>query len=87
GLPSVIVMPADAPAIKIENTRALGAEVVLYDRATEDRDEIGARLARERGLSLVKPFDMAEVIAGQGTSGLEIAEQAAEAGIDRAQVL
>ncbi|WP_370207167.1 threonine ammonia-lyase [Pararhodobacter marinus] len=87
GLPSVIVMPADAPAIKIENTRALGAEVVPYDRATEDRDEIGARLARERGLSLVKPFDMAEVIAGQGTSGLEIAEQAAEAGIDRAQVL
>ena len=81
GIPAVIVMPADAPAIKIANTRALGAEVVLYDRATEDRDAIGARLAADRGLTLIKPFDMAEVIAGQGTTGLEIAEQAAEAGI------
>lgn len=86
GLPAVIVMPADAPAIKIANTRALGAEVVEYDRATEDRDALGARLAAERGLALVKPFDMAEVIAGQGTVGLEIAEQAAEAGITAAEV-
>lgn len=87
GIPAVIVMPADAPRIKIDNTRALGAEVVLYDRATEDRDALGARLAAERGLTLIKPFDLAEVIAGQGTTGLEIAEQAAEAGVDTAEVL
>lgn len=87
GIPAVIVMPSDAPAIKIDNTRAYGAEVVLYDRAAEDRDALGQRLAAERGLTLIKPFDMAEVIAGQGTTGLEIAEQAAEAGISRADVL
>lgn len=87
GIASVIIMPADAPAVKIDNTRALGAEVVLYDRATEDRDEIGAWLSQERGLTLIKPFDMAEVIAGQGTTGLEIAEQAAELGVTEAEVL
>jgi threonine dehydratase len=87
GVPSVIVMPADAPKLKIDNTRALGAEVVLYDRASEDRDEIGERLARERGLTLVRPFDEPEVIAGQGTIGLEIAAQAGAMGIDRAEVL
>lgn len=86
GIPAVIVMPADAPAIKIANTRALGAEVVAYDRATADRDALGARIAAERGLTLIKPYDMAEVIAGQGTTGLEIAEQAAEAGIIKAEV-
>ena len=86
-VPAVIVMPADAPALKIANTRALGAEVVLYDRATEDRDEIGAALAAERGLTLVKPFDEPEVIAGQGTTGLEIAAQAAALGIAKAEVL
>lgn len=86
GIPALIVMPADAPAIKIENTRGLGAEVVLYDRAREDRDALGARLAAERGLVLVKPYDMAEVMAGQGTTGLEIAEQAAEVGIIQAEV-
>lgn len=87
GVPSVIIMPADAPRLKIENTRALGAEVVLYDRATEDRDAIGARLAAERGLTLIKPFDDAQVIAGQGTTGLEIAQQAAEQGITSADVI
>jgi threonine dehydratase len=87
GIPAVIIMPADAPRVKIDNTRGLGAEVVLYDRATEDRDQIGARLSAERGLTLIKPFDMAEVIAGQGTTGLEIAEQAAKAGVTRADVL
>lgn len=87
GAPAVIVMPSDAPALKIANTRALGAEVVLYDRANEDRDEIGARLAHERELTLVKPFDEPQVIAGQGTCGLEIAEQAAEQGVTRAEVL
>ena len=75
GAPAVIIMPANAPAIKIANTRALGAEVVLYDRATEDRDEIGTRLAAERGLTLIKPFDEPQVIAGQGTCGLEIAQE------------
>lgn len=87
GVPSVIVMPSDAPALKIENTRKLGAEVVLYDRAAENREEIGARLAAERGLTLIKPFDEPQVIAGQGTCGLEIAEQAAENGIHDADVL
>lgn len=84
---SVIIMPADAPELKINNTKALGAEVVLYDRATEDRDEIGERLAKERGLTLVKPFDEPLVIAGQGTTGLEIATQAAGVGVTSAQVL
>jgi len=83
----VIIMPADSPALKIENTRAFGAEVILYDRASEDRDEIGARLSEERSLILIKPFDEPLVIAGQGTCGLEIAEQAAEQGIENADVI
>ena len=87
GIPAVIVMPGDAPRIKIANTRALGAEVVLYDRATEDRDAIGAELAQARGLTLIRPFDDPLVIAGQGTTGLEIAEQAAEDGVTSADVL
>jgi len=86
GSSAVIVMPSDAPAIKIANTRALGAEVVLYDRSSEDRDAIGAALAAERGLTLIKPFDEPQVIAGQGTCGLEIAEQAAEAGATGAEI-
>lgn len=86
-LPAVIIMPADAPSQKINNTRAYGAEVVLYDRATKDRDAIGAELAEKRGLTLIKPFDNEDVIAGQGTCGLEIAAQAAEAGIASADVL
>lgn len=87
GVPAVIIMPADAPVLKIENTRAYGAEVILYDREKEDRDIIGAELAEARGLTLIKPFDNERVIAGQGTTGLEIAEQAAEAGIEEADVL
>ncbi len=86
-IPSLIVMPSDAPRIKIANTRAFGAEVVLYDRATEDRDAIGARISQERGLTLIRPFDEPLVIAGQGTTGLEIAEQAREEGIETADVL
>ena len=87
GVPAVVIMPSDAPALKIANTRDLGAEVILYDRATQDRDEIGAALADERGLTLVKPFDEPQVIAGQGSVGLEIAAQAAEAGVREAEVL
>lgn len=88
GVAAVIIMPEDAPRMKIDNTRALGAEVVLYDRARgEDRDEIGARISAERGLSLVKPFDNEFVIAGQGTTGLEIAAQAKAEGIEAGDVL
>jgi threonine dehydratase len=87
GAPCVILMPSDAPEVKISNTRAYGAEVVLYDRATEDRDAIGAVLASDRGLTLIRPYDDPEVIAGQGTAGLEIAGQAAAAGIVQAEVL
>lgn len=85
--PCVIIMPKDAPEVKITNTRAYGAEVVLYDRTTEDRDAIGAALSTERGLTLIKPYDEPQVIAGQGTVGLEIAEQAAEAGLATADVI
>jgi threonine dehydratase len=87
GVPAVILMPSNAPALKIANTRALGAEVVLYDRATGDRDAIGSRLAQERGLTLIRPFDEPQVIAGQGTVGLEIAEQARAEGVEAADVL
>jgi threonine dehydratase len=87
GVPAVIIMPSDAPALKIANTRALGAEVVLYDLNTEDRDEIGERLKTARGLTLVKPFDEPLVIAGQGSVGLEIATQARAEGVEQADVL
>ncbi|UPT61269.1 MAG: threonine/serine dehydratase [Hyphomonadaceae bacterium JAD_PAG50586_4] len=75
GIAATIVMPADAPKIKLETTRSLGAEVVTYDRVGESREDIGTRLLREKGGSLIKPFDDPFVIAGQGTTGLEIAEQ------------
>lgn len=87
GVPCVILMPSDAPRVKIDNTRALGAEVVLYDRTTGDRDAIGGALAAERRLTLIRPYDEPQVIAGQGTTGLEIARQAEEAGVERADVL
>ncbi|SFE02897.1 threonine dehydratase [Sulfitobacter brevis] len=87
GVPAVIIMPADSPRLKIANTRTYGAEVVLYDRATESREEIGDRISAERGLTLVKPYDDPQVIAGQGTTGLEIAAQAAEFGITQADVI
>ncbi|MEP0962656.1 MAG: threonine/serine dehydratase [Roseobacter sp.] len=88
GAPAVIIMPADAPRIKIENTQSLGAETVFYDRvAGEDRDVIGDKLAQERGLTLIKPFDNEEVIAGQGTAGLEIAQQAKGENITQADVI
>lgn len=88
GVSSIIIMPRDAPALKIANTRALGAEVILYDRAGgERREDIGARVQAERGMTLIKPFDDAQVVAGQGTCGLEIAEQAARQGITTGTVL
>ncbi|TAG29015.1 MAG: threonine/serine dehydratase [Rhodobacterales bacterium] len=85
--PCVILMPSDAPEVKIANTRAYGAEVVLYDRATQDRDLIGAAIAADRGLTLIRPYDDAQVIAGQGTVGLEIAAQTADAGVTHAPVV
>lgn len=81
GIAATIVMPSDAPAIKVANTRAWGAEVVLYDRQQEDRDAIGARISADTGAVLVKPYDNPGVIAGQGTTGLEIAEQCGELGV------
>lgn len=76
GLTATIVMPSDAPAIKRANTEAWGARVVAYDRWTEDREAIGARIAAETGAILVKPYDDPAIIAGQGTVGIELAEQA-----------
>ena len=85
---AVIIMPDDAPELKIQNTRAYGAEVVLYDRpGGQCRESIGQQLAAERGLYLIKPYDNKEVIAGQGTCGLEIASQAGAIGISKAEVL
>ncbi|HEY4125827.1 MAG TPA: threonine/serine dehydratase [Rhizomicrobium sp.] len=74
---ATIVMPADAPRAKLEGTRALGAQIVTYDRHREDREAIAQRICDERGATLVRPFDDAGVVAGQGTVGLEIAQDAA----------
>ncbi|HYP82860.1 threo-3-hydroxy-L-aspartate ammonia-lyase [Variovorax sp.] len=75
GMPATIVMPNDAPAMKVAATRGYGAEVVHYDRYTEDREEIGRRLAAERGLTLIPPYDHPHVIAGQGTAAKELFEE------------
>ncbi|WP_306252350.1 threonine/serine dehydratase [Parvularcula sp. IMCC14364] len=80
-VPATIVMPEDAPQVKINNTSSYGAEVVLYDRYGESREEIGTRIAREKGAIIVPPFDDPHIIAGQGTVGLELAVQAQEQGI------
>jgi len=74
-MPAAIVMPADAPAVKRDATAALGAEIVAYDRATESREAIAAALADARGAVLVPSFDDVDVIEGQGTTGIEIADQ------------
>jgi len=76
GMPALIVMPAGAPEVKVMGTRSRGAEVVFYDPASEKREEVAERLAGERGAILVPPFDDSDVIAGQGTVGLELAAQA-----------
>ena len=81
GTPALIVMPGDVPPPKLAGTRSHGAEVVFYDRVHDDREAIAARICAERGATLIKPFDQAEVIAGQGTVGLEIAEDAARFGV------
>jgi threonine dehydratase len=73
-IPRVIVMPGDAPAVKRQATEGYGGEVVAYDRSREDREEIGRRLARERSLTLVPPYDHPDVIAGQGTAARELFE-------------
>jgi threonine dehydratase len=78
GVSATIVMPADAPQVKIDGTRAWGAEVVLYDREREDREAIAHRLAAARGAALVPPFDHPDVIAGQGTAAFELARTACE---------
>ena len=87
GIPATIVMPADAPSIKLENTRALGAEVVQYNRLTESREKIARQLANTRGATLVPSFDDPFIIAGQGTIGLEIIDQARQAQAKVTQVL
>ena len=76
GIPAVIVMPTDAPASKVEATQGYGAEVVTYDRYSEDRVAVGERLASERGGTLVPPYDDPKIIAGQGTVALELIEDA-----------
>jgi threonine dehydratase len=75
GIPAVIVMPADAPKVKVEATRSHGAEIIFYDRRTESREEIAARLAAERRAVVVPSFDDPAIVAGQGTVGLEILKQ------------
>jgi len=80
GVNATIVMPADAPTIKVDSTRAYGAEIVFYDRYREVRDEVARRLAETLGAHLVPPYEDPWIIAGQGTVGLELAEQAAAAG-------
>lgn len=87
GIHAAIVMPADAPRSKLANTRSLGGEVITYDRFSEDREAIARRIAAERGAELVPSFDHPHIIAGQGTVGLEIAEQSQDLGLAVDQVL
>jgi threonine dehydratase len=75
GIRAVIVMPSDAPQVKVNGTRAEGAEIVFYDRRTESREEIAARLSGESGATVVPSFDDPAIVVGQGTAGLEIVEQ------------
>ena len=87
GMRAVIVMPEDAPAMKIDGTKSYGAEVVTYDRYHESREEIGGAIANERGAELIAPFEDVRVMCGQGTIGLEIAEQCAEMNIQPDHVI
>ena len=81
GMSATIVMPSDAPRVKLANTRALGADVVFYDRVKDSREKIAAAIAAEKGSVVVPAFDDFHVVAGQGTAGLEIAEQARTMGL------
>lgn len=81
GTKATIVMPADAPALKVANTRASGAEVVLYDRVKDSREEIGQGIAAKTGATIVPPYDHPWILTGQGTAGLELAEQAKALGV------
>ena len=81
GIHAAIVMPADAPAAKLESTRRLGGEIITYDRYSEDREVIARKVAAERGAEIVPSYEHESIIAGQGTAGLEIAQQAAELGL------
>ena len=87
GIAATIVMPADAPAIKLARTRDYGARVVTYDRFGESREAIGAAIAAETGATLVPPFDDPDIVAGQGTCGLEFAGQAREFGVELSAVV
>ncbi|MDE2183300.1 MAG: threonine/serine dehydratase [Alphaproteobacteria bacterium] len=87
GIPALIVMPKDAPRTKVQGTRARGAEVVFYDRQTDDREAIALRICEERGATLIRPFDDPYIVAGQGTIGLEIARAAAARGVQLDAVL
>ena len=87
GVPTAIVMPEDAPRAKLDNTRHLGGEVITYDRYTGDREAIARDLAAERGAVVVPSYDHGYIIAGQGTVGLEIAQQCAELDLQPEQVL
>ena len=78
GMPAAILMPSDAPASKIEATRGYGAEVILFDRYTQDREALSAALAVERRMTLIPPYDHPDVIAGQGTAALELFEEVGE---------
>ncbi|GEL17591.1 threo-3-hydroxy-L-aspartate ammonia-lyase [Pseudonocardia asaccharolytica] len=78
GIPATIVMPTDAPESKVAATRGYGAEIVGYDRYTVDREALGAELARDRGATLIPPYDHPDVIAGQGTATLELLDEAGE---------
>ena len=86
GIKATVVMPKDAPKIKMLNTQALGAEIVLYDRYSEDREHIASKIAEERSLALVPAFDHPDIIAGQGTVGLELAHWTKARGLQLGEV-
>jgi threonine dehydratase len=78
GIKATIIMPHDAPELKVRATKGYGGEVIVYDRYKENREEIGARLARERGMTLIPPYDHPDVICGQGTAAKELIEEAGQ---------
>ena len=78
GIRATIIMPKDAPALKVQATKEYGGEVIFYDRYTENREEIGRRLAEERGMTLIPPYDHPDVICGQGTAAMELFQDVGE---------